>query len=108
MPETPLGRVVVTGGAGFIGSHLCDRILAEGAEVVCVDSLLTGRPQNVEHLFDEPGFSFVGTDVSTGLHVAGPVDAVLYFASPTSPLDYLRFPIQTLKVGSPGTHNALG
>jgi dTDP-glucose 4,6-dehydratase len=99
---------VITGGAGFIGSHLCERFLAEGAEVVCVDNLLTGRPKNVEHLFDEPRFTFVGADVTGGVRVDGPVWAVLHFASPASPLDYLRFPIQTLKVGSIGTHNALG
>jgi dTDP-glucose 4,6-dehydratase len=99
---------VITGGAGFIGSHLCERFLAEEAEVVCVDNLLTGRPKNVEHLFDEPRFTFIGTDVSTGIDVDGPVWAVLHFASPASPIDYLRFPIQTLKVGAMGTHNALG
>jgi len=101
-------RAVITGGAGFIGSHLCERFLAEGYEVVCVDNLLTGRPKNVEHLFDEPLFTFIGTDVSAGIGVDGPVWAVLHFASPASPIDYMRFPIQTLKVGAMGTHNALG
>src|SRR5437588_2372882 len=102
-------RVVITGGAGFIGSHLCERFLhQERADVVCVDSLLTGRPRNVEHLFDEPRFTFVGADVSAGIGIDGPVWAVLHFASPASPIDYLRFPIQTLKVGALGTHNALG
>ena len=101
-------RVVITGGAGFIGSHLCERFLAEGCEVVCVDNLITGRPKNVEHLFDEPRFTFAGADVSKGIEVEGSVWAVLHFASPASPIDYLRYPIQTLKVGALGTHNALG
>jgi dTDP-glucose 4,6-dehydratase len=101
-------RVVITGGAGFIGSHLCERFLAEGAEVVCVDNLITGRPKNVEHLFDESRFMFAGADVSKGIEVEGSVWAVLHFASPASPADYLRYPIQTLKVGALGTHNALG
>src|SRR5437763_4376565 len=106
--EPQLRRVVITGGAGFIGSHLCERFLAEGSEVVCVDNLLTGRPHNVDHLFDEPGFTFIGTDVSGGIDVDGHVTAVLHFASPASPADYLRYPIPTLKVGAIGTHNALG
>ena len=106
--NTPRRRVVITGGAGFIGSHLCERFLAEGYRVVCVDSLLTGRPKNVDHLFDDPEFTFIGTDVSAGINVDGPVWAVLHFASPASPIDYLRFPIETLKVGALGTHNALG
>ena len=101
-------RVVITGGAGFIGSHLCERFLAEGGHVVCVDNLITGRPKNVEHLFDEPRFTFAGADVSKGIEVEGSVWAVLHFASPASPIDYLRYPIQTLKVGALGTHNALG
>ncbi len=101
-------RVVITGGAGFIGSHLCDRFLAEGADVVCVDNLITGRQDNVAHLRGEPGFQFVHADVSKGIQVQGPVDAVLHFASPASPIDYLKLPIQTLKVGALGTHNALG
>jgi dTDP-glucose 4,6-dehydratase len=104
----PSRRFVITGGAGFIGCHLCERFIGEGAEVVCVDNLITGLPKNVEHLFDEPRFSFVGADVSKGIDVDGPVYAVLHFASPASPADYLRFPIQTLKVGALGTHNALG
>jgi dTDP-glucose 4,6-dehydratase len=106
--KTAPRRAVITGGAGFIGSHLCERFLGEGHEVVCVDNLLTGRPKNVDHLFDEPGFDFVGADVSKGVEVEGSVWAVLHFASPASPIDYLRFPIQTLKVGALGTHNALG
>jgi nucleoside-diphosphate-sugar epimerase len=89
-----IDRVVITGGAGFLGSHLCDRFLEEGADVVCVDNLLTGRPRNVEHLFDNPRFQFVGKDVTKGISVDGPVSAVLHFASPASPADYLHFPIQ--------------
>ncbi len=100
--------MVVTGGAGFIGSHLCERLLADGSDVVCVDNLVTGRRDNVSHLADEPGFSFVDADISRGIHVDGPVDAILHFASPASPIDYLKLPIQTLKVGALGTHNALG
>lgn len=102
------GRVVVTGGAGFIGSHLCDRFVADGSEVVCVDNLVTGSIANVSHLASEPRFEFSEQNVSEGIRVDGPVDAVLHFASPASPIDYLRLPIQTLKVGALGTHNALG
>jgi len=101
-------RAVVTGGAGFLGSHLCDRLLAEGIEVVCIDNLLTGSLANVEHLFGRDGFTFVKHDVTTYTHVPGRVDFVLHFASPASPIDYLELPIQTLKVGSLGTHKALG
>lgn len=101
-------RAVVTGGAGFLGSHLCDRLLAEGLEVVCIDNLLTGSLRNVEHLFGWDGFTFVKYDVTNYLHVPGRVDFVLHFASPASPVDYLELPIQTLKVGSLGTHKALG
>jgi dTDP-glucose 4,6-dehydratase len=101
-------RAVVTGGAGFLGSHLCDRLLAEGVDVVCLDNLLTGNPANVGHLQGQPGFRLVRCDVSDFVHVPGPVDLVLHFASPASPLDYLRLPIQTLKVGSLGTLHALG
>jgi len=101
-------RVVVTGGAGFLGSHLVDRLLAEGAEVVCFDNLLTGDRRNLAHLDDEPRFRLIEQDVTTHLEVDGAVDAVLHFASPASPIDYLELPIQTLKVGSLGTHNALG
>jgi len=100
-------RAVITGGAGFLGSHLCRRLLAEGFEVVCMDSLLTGRASNVEDLRDER-FHLVKVDVTNYIHVSGPVDAVLHFASPASPIDYLRYPIQTLKVGALGTHHALG
>jgi dTDP-glucose 4,6-dehydratase len=102
------GRVVVTGGAGFIGSHLCERFLADGATVTCVDNLITGRRSNVERLADGGRFEFAEQNVSDGIAVDGPVDAVLHFASPASPIDYLKLPIQTLKVGALGTHNALG
>ncbi len=100
-------RAVITGGAGFLGSHLCRRLLAEGFEVVCMDSLLTGQASNVEDLRGEH-FQLVKVDVTNYIHVSGPVDAVLHFASPASPIDYLRYPIQTLKVGALGTHHALG
>ncbi len=101
-------RVVITGGAGFLGSHICDALLARGDEVVCVDNLITGSTRNIEHLFGTPGFTYVEQDVSTYVWVPGGVDAVLHFASPASPKDYLELPIQTLKVGSLGTHNTLG
>jgi dTDP-glucose 4,6-dehydratase len=100
-------RVAITGGAGFLGSHLCRRFLAEGYEVVCLDNLLTGRADNVQDLLGE-GFRLIKVDVTDFIHVPGPLDAVLHFASPASPLDYLRLPIQTLKVGALGTHRALG
>jgi dTDP-glucose 4,6-dehydratase len=103
------GRVaVVLGGAGFLGSHLCDRLVAAGAKVTAIDNLLTGDPGNVAHLVGRPGFRLVQYDVTDFLHVPGEVDFVLHFASPASPVDYLRWPIQTLKVGSLGTHKALG
>jgi dTDP-glucose 4,6-dehydratase len=101
-------RAVVTGGAGFLGSHLCEKLLAAGMEVVCIDNLLTGSLSNVEHLFGRQGFVFLRYDVTNYLHVPGEVDFVLHFASPASPIDYLELPIQTLKVGSLGTHKALG
>jgi dTDP-glucose 4,6-dehydratase len=101
-------RVIVTGGAGFLGSHLCERLLAEGHEVVAMDNLLTGNLRNIAHLSGEPRFRFVRHDVTQFIEVEGAVDAVLHFASPASPIDYLLLPIQTLKVGSLGTHNALG
>jgi dTDP-glucose 4,6-dehydratase len=100
-------RVLVTGGAGFIGSHLCDFLLAQGCEVVCMDNLLTGSVRNIAHVRDER-FSFVKHDVTNYIVVDGPVDYVLHFASPASPVDYLELPIQTLKVGALGTHKALG
>jgi dTDP-glucose 4,6-dehydratase len=103
-----MARVVVTGGAGFLGSHLSDALLARGDEVVVLDNLVTGSVANIEHLFGRDGFTFVRHDVSTYIWVPGPVDAVMHLASPASPVDYLELPIQTLKVGSLGTHNALG
>jgi dTDP-glucose 4,6-dehydratase len=99
---------IVTGGSGFLGSHLCDRFIKEGMEVICIDNLLTGRIENIEHLFGNPGFKFIKHDVTNFIHVPGKVDYVLHFASPASPIDYLQLPIQTLKVGSLGTHKALG
>jgi dTDP-glucose 4,6-dehydratase len=101
-------RVLVTGGAGFLGSHLCDRLLAEGHEVIAMDNLVTGNLDNIAHLSGEPRFRFVRHDVTQFIAVDGALDAVLHFASPASPIDYLLLPIQTLKVGSLGTHNALG
>lgn len=101
-------RVVITGGAGFVGSHLVDRYLKDGHEVVAVDNLITGSLRNIAHLADEPRFRFVRHDLSAPLFVDGPVDAILHFASPASPVDFLRFPIQILKVNSLGTYHALG
>ena len=101
-------RAVITGGAGFLGSHLCERFLSEGWSVVCIDNLLTGNKDNVAHLLDVDGFEFMEHDVTKFIEVDGDVDAILHFASPASPIDYLELPIQTLKVGSLGTHNALG
>jgi len=100
-------RVVVTGGAGFIGSHLCDFLLAQGCEVVCIDNLLTGALDNIAHI-RAPGFLFVKHDVTNFIRIEGALDYVLHFASPASPIDYLELPIQTLKVGALGTHKALG
>jgi dTDP-glucose 4,6-dehydratase len=101
-------HVVITGGAGFLGSHLSERFLALGARVTAVDNFLTGRPENVAHLLGDPRFTLVEHDVTHHLDVDGPVDAILHFASPASPIDYLKLPIQTLKVGALGTHNMLG
>jgi dTDP-glucose 4,6-dehydratase len=101
-------RTLITGGAGFLGSHLCDRFVAEGHDVICMDNLVTGSAANVAHLFGKPNFVFEHYDVTNFIHVAGPLDYVLHFASPASPIDYLKLPIQTLKVGSLGTHKALG
>ncbi len=103
-----MARVVVSGGAGFLGSHLCDRLLQRGDEVVCLDNLITGSIDNVEHLFGNQGFRFVETDVSDHVWVPGPVDAVMHLASPASPVDFERIPIKILKVSSLGTHNLLG
>ncbi|MCA8942987.1 MAG: SDR family oxidoreductase [Planctomycetes bacterium] len=106
MSETK--KVLVTGGAGFIGSHLCERMLEEGHQVVCMDNLLTGDLRNVEHLFRHERFSFYHQDVTEFIHVPGRLDYILHFASPASPIDYLELPIQTLKVGALGTHKVLG
>lgn len=101
-------RVVITGGAGFLGSHLCDLFIQKGWDVLCIDNLITGTRSNISHLLSNPRFSFTEHDVTRYIEVSGPVDAVLHFASPASPPDYLKAPIQTMKVGSLGTHNALG
>ncbi|MBD1396766.1 SDR family oxidoreductase [Pontibacter sp. JH31] len=101
-------RVLVTGGAGFLGSHLCDRLIKEGYHVIAMDNLITGSLENIEHLFKLEQFEFYHHDVSKFVHVPGKLDYILHFASPASPIDYLKIPIQTLKVGSLGTHNLLG
>ena len=101
-------RALITGGSGFLGSHLCDRFIAEGFEVICMDNLLTGNIENINHLMPLPQFSFYHYDVTKYVHISGPIDYILHFASPASPIDYLQMPIQTLKVGSLGTHNLLG
>jgi dTDP-glucose 4,6-dehydratase len=107
-PSSPKKTAVVTGGAGFLGSHLTDRLLAEGFRVVAIDNLITGSPDNLAHLTGNPDFRFVRHNVSDFIYVAGPVDIVFHFASPASPIDYLELPIPTLKVGALGTHNSLG
>lgn len=101
-------RLLITGGAGFVGSHLCDRLIAEGHHIVAIDNLITGDLRNIEHLLSRPDFEFIHHDVSNYIHVPGDVDGVFHLASPASPIDYLKYPIQTLKVGAMGTHNALG
>lgn len=101
-------RVLITGGAGFIGSHLCDYFISKGHAVIALDNLITGSLKNIEHLFGHPRFHFVKHDVTNYIHVGGKIDAVLHFASPASPIDYLKYPIPTLKVGALGTHKALG
>jgi dTDP-glucose 4,6-dehydratase len=103
-----MARVLITGGAGFIGSHLCERFLAEGDEVICMDNLITGNADNIAPLFPNRRFSYIPQDVTNYIYVKGPLEAILHFASPASPIDYLELPIQTLKVGSLGTHKALG
>jgi dTDP-glucose 4,6-dehydratase len=101
-------RILITGAAGFLGSHLCDRFIAEGHEVVGVDNFITGSPDNIAHLIGSPAFEFIQLDVTNFIYVKGPLDGVLHFASPASPVDYLELPIQTLKVGSLATHKTLG
>lgn len=101
-------RVLITGAAGFLGSHLCDRFIKEGFHVIAMDNLITGDLRNIEHLFKREDFEFYHHDVSKFIHVPGQLDYILHFASPASPIDYLKIPIQTLKVGSLGTHNCLG
>ncbi len=106
MKEKPV--TVVTGGAGFLGSHLCDKLIENGHKVICFDNLITGNLENIAHLFGNENFRFIKYDVTEFIHVDGKVDNILHFASPASPIDYLKYPIQTLKVGSLGTHKALG
>ena len=101
-------RTLITGAAGFLGSHLCDRFIAEGHEVIAMDNLITGDLRNIDHLMDSPVFTFVNHDISQRIAIDGPLDYILHFASPASPIDYLKIPIQTMKVGSLGTHNCLG
>ncbi len=100
--------VLITGGAGFLGSHLCDKFIKEGYKVICMDNLITGKTENIEHHFGNPDFQFIQYDVTNYIHVPGNLDYILHFASPASPVDYLKLPIQTLKVGSLGTHKVLG
>ena len=106
MSEKPVS--VVTGGAGFLGSHLCDKLIQNGHKVICLDNLITGTLDNISHLFGNENFKFIKYDVTEFIYVEGKVDNILHFASPASPIDYLKYPIQTLKVGSLGTHKALG
>lgn len=101
-------RILITGGAGFLGSHLCDRFLSEGHYVIAMDNLITGNVRNIEHLAGHERFRFIKQDVTEYLYIDGPLDAILHFASPASPIDYLQLPIQTLKVGALGTHKTLG
>ncbi|MFM7157594.1 MAG: UDP-glucuronic acid decarboxylase family protein [Bacteroidota bacterium] len=101
-------RILITGGAGFLGSHLCDKFIGKGYEVICMDNLITGSTENIAHLIGNDQFRFIHHDVTEYMYIDGELDAILHFASPASPVDYLRYPIQTLKVGSLGTHKALG
>lgn len=101
-------RILITGGAGFLGSHLCDRFLKENHRVIAMDNLITGSVRNIAHLAGNPAFTFIRHDVTNYIYVDGDIDAILHFASPASPIDYLMYPIQTLKVGALGTHNTLG
>src|SRR5256712_919411 len=103
-----MARILITGGAGFIGSHLCERFLEEGDDVICMDNFRTSTPDNIAHLFADRRFTFIQQDVTTYIYMSGPLDAVLHFGSTASPVDYLEFPIPTLEVGSLGTHKALG
>jgi dTDP-glucose 4,6-dehydratase len=106
--HSSMERTLITGGAGFLGSHLCDYLIEKGHEVICIDNLSTGNMENISHLLGKKRFSFIQYDVTNYLHVDGELHNILHFASPASPIDYLRMPIQTLKVGSLGTHKALG
>ena len=101
-------KVLITGAAGFLGSHLCDRFISEGFSVIGMDNFITGDPKNIQHLFDSSNFKFIEHDVTEFVKIEGNLDYILHFASPASPIDYLKIPIQTLKVGSLGTHNLLG
>jgi len=101
-------RILITGGAGFLGSHLCDKFIGKGYDVICMDNLITGSTDNIAHLIGNEHFRFIQHDVTEYMYIDGELDAILHFASPASPVDYLRYPIQTLKVGSLGTHKALG
>jgi len=106
--ETTQPTTLITGGAGFLGSHLCDRLLAEGHRVICMDNLLTGNLDNIAHLRSRTDFEFINHNITRHIDLSEPVDYIFHFASPASPIDYLELPIQTLKVGSLGTHNVLG
>ena len=101
-------KILITGAAGFLGSHLCDRFVKDDYHVIAMDNLITGRLKNIEHLFPLENFEFYNADVSKYIHIPGELDFILHFASPASPIDYLKIPIQTLKVGSLGVHNCLG
>jgi dTDP-glucose 4,6-dehydratase len=101
-------KILLTGGAGFIGSHLCNMLIKEGHSIICMDNLITGKKENIQHLLDNPSFKFIEHDVTTYIDIKEHIDYVMHFASPASPVDYLKYPIKTLKVGSLGTHNSLG